>query len=195
MSLPWASQTCPVRGPARGAARRHRRVPGIAGDAEDLVEGLGPGAEFGRVGLGHDHAAARLDTLDHGVGACRHVIGEDGRAEGGADAGHLGQVLDRHRQAPEIARRRIVGVLQALRVVPRAVEATGRQRVDGAIGRGDLSGGRVDQVQGGDVAGLQAGDGFAGRQPDEFVHDGADFAPRPRACKPGPGIEAQRRLK
>ena len=91
------------RAAAGRAARGQRGVPGIARPAEDLVEGAAAGAEFGRVRLAHHDAALALDALDQRVRFRRHVIGEQRRAVGGADARDIGEVLDRYRQAGEPA--------------------------------------------------------------------------------------------
>src|SRR4051812_18785229 len=55
--------------------------------------------ELRRVRLAHHDAALALNALYQRVLPCWHVIGEEPRAIGGADAGHIGQVLDRDRQA------------------------------------------------------------------------------------------------
>ncbi len=61
---------------SRGAAAGERRVPGVACDAEDLVEGVRPGAEFGRVRLAEHDPAPGLEPLDEKIGARRNVIPE-----------------------------------------------------------------------------------------------------------------------
>ena len=74
------------RGAAAAAARRSGRVEGVAGDAEDFVEGVRAEAELGRVGLADDDAAGRLHPLDHQRVVVGNVVGEQRRAERAADA-------------------------------------------------------------------------------------------------------------
>ncbi len=53
------------RRPAARAAARLRWIVGVERLAEDLVEGLGAGAELGSVGLADGDGAGFLETLDH----------------------------------------------------------------------------------------------------------------------------------
>ena len=56
------------------------------------------------------------------------MVGKDRRAEGGAHARHLRQILDGHRQAGEQA---VAG--DGIGALPRAVETGGRNGVDRAV--------------------------------------------------------------
>ena len=73
MSEPWASQAVPVASataaPPEEPAADRDSVPGIARRAEDLVEGVGAGAEFRRVRFGVDHPAVVFEMLDQEIGA------------------------------------------------------------------------------------------------------------------------------
>ena len=75
------------------------RSYGIAGDAEDLVEGVPAGGELRDVGLADGDHAGLLHPLDHQVVGVRDEVGPGRRAEGGADAGRQVIVLVRHRQS------------------------------------------------------------------------------------------------
>ena len=93
---------------ARRARRAERRIPGIAGDAEHLVDGVGAGREFRRVGLAEHDGAGGLEAAHHFGVFGRHMVLEQRRAVGGANAGGRRHVLDADRQAvqrPELARR------------------------------------------------------------------------------------------
>ena len=52
---------------AGGAGRGARQVPGVTRRAEHLVEGMGAGAEFRRVGLGVDDGAIAFEQFDDDV--------------------------------------------------------------------------------------------------------------------------------
>ena len=154
---------------ARGAGGRARGVPRIAREAEHLVEGVGAGAEFRRVRLGVDHAAVRLQMLDQDVGALGHVVLEDRRAVGGAHAGDVGQVLDRHRHAgkqPALLGRQLH---QPVGMGAGAREAQRRQRVDRRVDRGDARLKRVEQVVRRDLPALEPIDQRAGVGLDQFL--------------------------
>ena len=88
---------------AARSARRARRVPGIARDAEHRVVRVRAQAEFGRVGLADHDAAGALHARDHEVVEGGNVVGEERRAERGANAGGGRHVLDRHRKPVEHA--------------------------------------------------------------------------------------------
>ncbi len=69
-----------------------------------LVDGVGAGREFRRVGLGqHDRAGGLEPAHDLGI-LVRDVVLVERRAEGGADAGRQRDVLDDDRQARAAAR-------------------------------------------------------------------------------------------
>jgi hypothetical protein len=70
---------------------------------QNLVEGVGPGAEFRRVRHRIDEAAICFEMLDQNVGFVRHFIGENRRALRRADAGNVHQILDRDGEAGERA--------------------------------------------------------------------------------------------
>src|SRR5256885_8503467 len=91
----------PICGTPRGAGGGSRSIPGIARRAESLVEGVGAGAEFRRVGFGVDPPAIAFEMLDQKVGTGRDVILVDGRALRGQDSRNIGEVLDRNRHARE----------------------------------------------------------------------------------------------
>ena len=175
-SEPVASQTWPVakrRGRAAGgAAAGLVGVPRVAGLAEDLVEGVGAGAELGRVGLADDDGAARLQGLDHDVRARRHVVGVDRRAPGGAHALDLHQVLDRDGHAAEPARRALgVRVLRhdPLGMGARALDAERRDGVEVAVGRRDPLRARLHQLQRRDLAPPEQADDLGRGQPTELA--------------------------
>ena len=94
------------RGHRRAAGRAggaQRRIPRIARRAEQRVVGVGAAGEFGRIGLGKHDGAGGLEAAD-GFGVFRrHVVLEQRRGEGGADAGSRRDVLDRDRQAVQRA--------------------------------------------------------------------------------------------
>src|SRR5438876_6962800 len=69
-------------GAARGAAAGLRRIVGIARRAEQLVEGLAAGAEFGGVRLADENRARRREALDDGVVLGGNVVSVDERPEG-----------------------------------------------------------------------------------------------------------------
>ena len=60
---------------ARRSGRRARRVPRIERAPEDLVEGVGAGAEFRRVRHRIDDAALGFEILDQDVGRLRNIVG------------------------------------------------------------------------------------------------------------------------
>ena len=101
------------------------------------------------------------------------MIPEDRRAVGRAHAGDVGQVLDGDRQTGEPAGLALglapLAAHQAPRVLARAIETQRRQRIDGRLDLGDAPLGRVDQVERRDIAALQTGHRFGGRQPDQLV--------------------------
>ncbi len=116
---------------AGGAARAPGRIPGIAGAAEDLVEGVSSSRELGAVGLAQDHGTGLPQPLHHHGVLVGNVLSGDGRTVGGAEACHWSDVLDPHGQATEWADpalRRFP--LQCPRVVQRAL----RERDDGVHG-------------------------------------------------------------
>ncbi len=82
------------RAAAGRAGSRQRRVPRIARRAEHLVDGVGPRAELGRVGLAEHDRARRLQPHDDLGVFGGHVILEQRRAPGGADARGRREVLD-----------------------------------------------------------------------------------------------------
>ena len=135
-----------TRRPAGGKLR----IPGGAGIGEELVIGISPGAEFGRVGFGEHNAAGRLHPLDHDVGALRNVSGIDGRGEGGQHAGHILQILDRERQASQQAR-----PIDARGCLAGALGGQRGQRMDRGLGRLDAGQRRLDHLAGRDLGLLQ----------------------------------------
>jgi hypothetical protein len=103
------------------------------------------------------------------------VVGENRRAVGGAHAGDVSQVLDDHRKAGQQAALRYRLAHERIGVPARALEAQGRQRIDGRIDRRDSPLQRVEKVvradllppqQVDDRAGVSAIEvGVAGHQP------------------------------
>ena len=93
-------------GPAARAAGRARRVPGVAGRAEDAVERVRAGAPLGRVGLADEDRARLAQALDLQRVGVRHVLAERGRAVRRAHAGGVLQILVRDRQA--VQRRQVL---------------------------------------------------------------------------------------
>src|SRR5262245_36942161 len=89
------------RATAGRAARRERRVPGVARAPEHLVKGGAAGPELRRVRLGDDNPALLLNALDKGMGGRWDMIAEDRRAISGAYSSNIGQVFDRDRQTGE----------------------------------------------------------------------------------------------
>ena len=90
---------------AGGAATGFREVVGVAGCAEDTVEGLRAGAELGDVGFAEEDGAGGAHARDEQVVVCGDVVFEEGRAEGGADAGGFEEVLVRDGQTMQGAER------------------------------------------------------------------------------------------
>ena len=160
---------------ARRAAAGLFHVPGIAGLAEDLVEGAGAGAELRRVGLADHDGTVGFERLHQHVRPRRHVIGVDRRTPGGADAFDGDQILDGDGQPAEPARRAFApGVL---RLDPPgafegAFDTKSGQRVEPPVGRRDALGARLDQFDRRDLAALQQADGFGRRQPPERIRRG-----------------------
>jgi hypothetical protein len=64
-----------------------------------MVEGLRAGTELGDVGFAEEDGAGGAHARDEQVVVCGHVVFEEGRAEGGADAGRFEEVLVRDGQA------------------------------------------------------------------------------------------------
>ena len=155
-------------GAAGGAGAGHARVPRIAGNAEHLVEGLGAGAEFGRVGLADHQRAARLEIAHPEIGFGRDVVLVDRRAEGGAHAFDVVEILDADRQAAEPARMRLVERLEAGDAGAGALEAQGRHRVEAGIGRRHPLLGSVDQFGRRHLALAQQVDRLPRRQPPQL---------------------------
>ncbi len=89
---------------ARGARACLGGIEGIAGRAVDAVGGVGAGAELGRVGLGQDDAARLADVGDAEFVLGGHVVLEQQRARGGAQARGRLQVLHADRQPGQQAR-------------------------------------------------------------------------------------------
>ena len=69
------------------------------------IVGVGAETELGDVGLADDDRPGRAKALDEEIVHVRHVVGKDRRAEGGAQALRLRQVLDRHGHPEERAGR------------------------------------------------------------------------------------------
>ena len=99
-TMPQASATA---APPEDPPQVLRQVVGIASCAEDGVEGLRAGAEFGRIGLADDDCAGAPHALDDDVVFGGDVVLEERRAEGGADAAGFEQVLVRDGQAVQRA--------------------------------------------------------------------------------------------
>ena len=157
------------RGPARGTAAGERSAPRVAGDAEHLVEGVGTGAELGRVGLPQHDPARSLDTLHLPVGRIRHLVREDRRALGGAHARDFDQVLDQHGQ-PVQETRRCRPAHDPPRMVARPLGAVHGHGVDQRVDRGDPGQGAVDQLERRDLPCAQTPDRLPRRDPGERVH-------------------------
>ena len=83
---------------AGGAAASFRQVVRVARCAEDTVEGLRAGTELGDVGFAEEDGAGGAHARDEQVVLCGDVVFEEGRAEGGADAGGFEEVLVRDGQ-------------------------------------------------------------------------------------------------
>ena len=98
------ARPCLLRAPRPRRPRSRRpSIPGVAGCAEHLVEGVGAGAEFRRVGFGVDHPAAVFEMFDQKIGARRNSVLVDRRAMRGQHALDISQILNRHRKAREQA--------------------------------------------------------------------------------------------
>ena len=92
----------PGRDRHRRSARRtggtERRIPGVARRPEHCIDGVCACTEFRRIGFSQHDGSRRLQaTHDLGV-LLRDVILVERRAERGADAGGVRQILDRNRQ-------------------------------------------------------------------------------------------------
>ena len=122
-------------GPAAAAAARLRQVPGVAGRAEHLVEGLRAGPQFGRVGLAEGDRAGGPLALDDEGRLVGHVVLEGAAAEGGADAGGDEQVLVNDGQAVQGADREARRQVRVRRVGggERRVGHAGHDGVDARI--------------------------------------------------------------
>ena len=127
--------------------RRHPCVPGIERRPEDLVEGIGAGAELRRVRHRIDDAALAFEMGDEHIGCGRDTILVNGRALRRAHARHVGQVLDRHRKARQHAALAQRLGHQPTRMLARPVEAERRQRIDHAVNGGNARFQRVDAIQ------------------------------------------------
>ena len=84
---------------ATAATGGARSVEGIAGDAENFVEGMRAQAKFRRVALANDDAAGALHALHHQAVLLRDKAAHEGRAQCGRNTGAVGQILDRLRHA------------------------------------------------------------------------------------------------
>ena len=96
MRVASATAAPPLLPPADSAP-----VVGVARRAEHLVEGVRAEPELRRVGLADEDAARRLHARREQAVVRGHVVAEQGRAVGGGEAGGLGDVLDRLRQAKQ----------------------------------------------------------------------------------------------
>src|SRR6266851_6199594 len=83
----------------KGRSAGQTRVPGIAGGAEYVVDGIAAGAELRRIRLGNDDCPVGLQSLDHDVGAIRYPVGKDARALGPPHPCDCSEVLDHDRQS------------------------------------------------------------------------------------------------
>ena len=101
-TMPQASATA---APPEEPPQVLRQVVGIVRRAEDSVECLRAGAEFGRVGFADDDGAGAPHALDDDVVFGGDVVLVERRAEGGADAAGLDQVLVGDGQAVQRAQR------------------------------------------------------------------------------------------
>ena len=150
-----------------------RAIPRVQGGAEDLVEGVGAGAEFRRGALGEDDGALGLE-IAHLIGAAgRDVVGIDRRAEGGAHAFDLTQG--------------VVGFFDQLARGANPDAALFAQRI-AERERAAVRGRGVDATVGGDARG--AAIGAAGRDAErEERHegDGEAAATRHRVVVPNAG--------
>ena len=93
------------RGAATAAPGRARRVIGIAGYAEHLIEGVRAQAELRRVGLADHNTAGRFHALHQQAILCRNKIAQQWRTLRGGNAGDVAQVFDRLRHAVHPAHR------------------------------------------------------------------------------------------
>ena len=144
---------------AGGAATGEAFVVRVARRSEHGVPRVGPGGELGHVRLAdHDRPGRAQAAHDLGIGI-GHVIGVDGRAEGGAQPGHRRDVLDGDRDAGEQARRDPGGDagVEGTRVVerPRIHRDDGVQRRVALFDGGQRVAGDVDGAapSGGDIVG------------------------------------------
>ena len=124
-------------GAAGRAGGGARQIPGVAGRAEHLVEGIGAGAEFRRVGFGVDHRAVAFEAFDHQIGARRNVVPVDRRALRRQHALDVGQVLDRHRQPGKQAALAGLAFHQLPGAASGPVETQRRQRIHLAVDLGN----------------------------------------------------------
>ena len=140
--------------------------------AEDLVEGVGAGAEFGGVGFGVDNAAGGLDIAHHQVGLGGDVVLENRRATGGADPLNILQIFNRHRHAGEQATFADRFGHQRLGVGAGAFEAQRRHGVKGRVDSADPRLQGIEKIQGGDLFRALARDHIAGGCVDQVLVSG-----------------------
>ena len=155
-------------------------VPRVSGLAEDLVEGVGAGAELGRVGLGDHDGASGLQRLDQDVRARRHMVGIDRRAPGRAHALDLHQVLDRDGQAAEPAARAVR--VRRLRHDPlgmgaRPLDAERRQGVEMPVGGCNPLGAGLHHLQRRDLSAPQQVHGLGRAETPEIAAAHHDAVP------------------
>jgi len=88
---------------AGGAAAGFGEVVGIVGCAEDTVEGLRAGTEFGDVGFSEEDGASGAHARDEQVVLRGDVVFEEERTIGSADAGGVNEVFVRDGQTMQRA--------------------------------------------------------------------------------------------
>ena len=97
---------------------------------------------------------------DQDIGRCCHAIGKNGRALGGADAGHIIQILDGHGKACEQAAFGHGFFHEIAGMGAGPVKTQGGQGIYLAVHGGNAALQRIEAIQRGDIAAFQTRYGF-----------------------------------
>ena len=167
-SDPVASHTWPL---ARAAAEPPDEPPqvrevshGFRVSPNTSLNVLAPAPNSGVFDFATTTRAPLLQPLDHEVRPVGHVVGVDRGAVGGADAGHVVEILDGDRQS---GKRRVAG--GAVRPVERPLGADRGQRVQLRVDLLDPPERRIHQLPRRDLARAQQRDRFDGGQHAQVV--------------------------